>query len=302
MNVQGTTATATAGATRLIERIPFATDGGIAARARLGLVVLATDQTVEHEFRAVLARLPGVALYQARIYNSPTITSETLAAMETDIAPVARLLPPGRFDVVAFGCTSASMVLGEARVLELLAEAHPEAKGTTPITAAFAAFRAFGARRIGVLTPYAAEVNATVQRYIEAAGFEIPVFGSFNEDNDQVTARISPDSVRAAARRVAEAAEVDALFVACTSLRLLEAAEAIEAELGVPVTSSNHAMIWHCLRLAGVNDALPGFGRLYRLDTSTKPASRMTSLGFGGGRHLAPEIYLLDEMHGSAGP
>jgi maleate isomerase len=261
MNVQATGATAT----RLIERIPFETDTGIAARARLGLVVLATDQTLEHEYRAVLARLPGVALYHARIYNSPTITSETLAAMETDIAPVARLLPPGDFDVVGFGCTSASMVLGEARVFELLAEAHPEAKGTTPITAAFAAFRAFGARRIGVLTPYPAEVNATVQRYIEGAGFEIPVFGSFNEGDDQKVACISPDSLRGAAQRIAEAAEIDALFVSCTSLRLLDAAAAIEAELGLPVTSSNHAMIWHSLRLAGVDDAVPGLGRLYAL-------------------------------------
>ena len=269
MNVATATQQTAASATKLIERMPFETDEGIAARARLGLVVLATDQTLEHEYRAVLARLPGVALYHARIYNSPTITPETLAAMETDIAPVARLLPPGRFDVVAFGCTSASMVLGEARVFELLAEAHPEAQATTPITAAFAAFRAFGARRIGVLTPYPAEVNATVQAYVEAAGFGIPVFGSFNEGDDPTVARISTASLRAAARQVAEAAPadapLDALFVACTSLRLLEAAEAIEAELGLPVTSSNHAMIWHSLRLAGIDDSVPGIGRLYTL-------------------------------------
>jgi maleate isomerase len=264
-------ATASATATRLIENIPFETDEGIAARARLGLVVLATDQTLEHEFRAVLSRLPGVALYHARIYNSPTITPETLAAMEKDIAPVARLLPPGRFDVVAFGCTSASMILGEDLVFRLLREAHPEAKGTTPITAAFAAFRALGARRIGVLTPYPAEVNATVQRYIEGAGFEIPAFGSFNEGDDPTVARITPASLRAAARRVVEAAPVDALFVACTSLRLLDAAEGIEAELGLPVTSSNHATIWHCLRLAGVDDAVRDFGRLYALPLETAP-------------------------------
>ena len=266
MNVQ-----AKAGqATRLIERIPFETDAGIAARARLGLLVLSGDYTVEHEFRAVLARVPGVALYASRLYCSATITPETLAAMEGRIAPAAELLlqPGDRFDVVAFGCTSASMILGEARVFELIGQAKPEARATTPITAAFAAFRAFGARRIGVLTPYPAEVNASVQAYVEAAGFEIPVFGSFNEGHDPTVAAISPASLRAAARRVAEAAPVDALFVACTSLRLLEAAESIEAELGLPVTSSNHAMIWHCLRLAGIEDGVPGFGRLYALLTA----------------------------------
>ena len=29
------------------------------------------------------------------------------------------------------------------------------------------------------------------------------------------------------------------------------------------MTSSNHAMAWHALRLAGVDERLPRFGRLY---------------------------------------
>ena len=56
---------------------------------------------------------------------------------------------------------------------------------------------------------------------------------------------------------------VDAVFVSCTSVRLAEAARAIEAETGVPITSSNHAMAWHALRLAGVTDAMPQWGRLF---------------------------------------
>ena len=46
-------------------------------------------------------------------------------------------------------------------------------------------------------------------------------------------------------------------------MRLAEAARAIEAEVGIPVTSSNHAMAWHALRLAGVTDVLPQWGRLF---------------------------------------
>jgi maleate isomerase len=39
----------------------------------------------------------------------------------------------------------------------------------------------------------------------------------------------------------------------------------IEKELGKPVTSSNHAMGWHALRLAGIRDTMPEFGRLFEL-------------------------------------
>ena len=57
---------------------------------------------------------------------------------------------------------------------------------------------------------------------------------------------------------------MDAVFVACTSVRLVEQVQALEDGLGKPVTSSNHATAWHCLRLAGIQDRVPGYGRLMR--------------------------------------
>ena len=60
--------------------LPCTLDQGIAARAAIGLLVLATDQTMEHEF-ARLIRLPGVATYAARLFNDADITPETLRAM-----------------------------------------------------------------------------------------------------------------------------------------------------------------------------------------------------------------------------
>ena len=210
----------------LIEHLPFETDAGIGERARIGLIVLASDFTIEHEWRAIFAALPGVALYESRLFNDPIITPESLRAMEPLIAPAASLILPG-----------------------------------TPL----AAFTALGAKRIAVLTPYRAEVNQIVADYITARGFEVPVFGSFNEGNDRIVAAITPASIKAGIRRILTAGDVDAVFVSCTSVRLAEVAAAIEAEVGLPVTSSNHAMAWHALRLAGIQDGLPQFGKLFTL-------------------------------------
>ena len=74
-----------------ITGIPFEVDDGIAGRARIGLIVLASDHTVEHEFRQVVT-MPGVALYEARIPNSPTITPDTLRAMAQHISERAALI------------------------------------------------------------------------------------------------------------------------------------------------------------------------------------------------------------------
>lgn len=245
--------------------IPFKTDKGVAARARIGVIVLATDHTIEHEFRQIIT-MPGVAFYEARIRNDATITPETLADMESRIAPTADLILPGMaLDVVAYGCTSASMVLGEQTVFDRIHETRPDVACTTPITAAFAAFDAFGARNIAVLTPYRDDVNQRVQSYIEGRGYRVPAFGSFNEEDDNVAARIELDSIRTAAIELGRVDGVDAVFVSCTSIRLATAAREVEEELGKPVTSSNHAMAWHCLRLAGIDDPQPEFGRLFTL-------------------------------------
>jgi maleate isomerase len=245
------------------QHLPHRLDRGIAERAAIGLIVLATDQTLEHECRRLLD-LPGVAFYESRILNDAAITPATLKAMEGRLAEAAGLILPGLpLDVVGFGCTSASMVIGEERVFEQIREARPGVACTTPITAAFAAFRALDMRRIALLTPYRDDINRFIRGYIEARGFEVPVMGSFNEEDDRRAARIDAGSIRDAARRLGRSELVDGVFVSCTSLRLVEAVAGIEAELGKPVTSSNHALAWHCLRLAGIDDRRPGFGRLF---------------------------------------
>ncbi len=255
------------GACEMIEHLAFSTGPGIGTGigsvARIGLVVLASDYTMEHEFRRVFTT-PGVDYYEARIRNSPQITPETLAAMGPLLTDTVDLILPGAdLDVVAFGCTSASMVLGEREVARSIHAARPGAKATNPITAAFAAFKALGARRIAVLTPYRADVNAIVRDYITGNGYQVPVFGSFNEQDDAVVASIDAESLRRAVRTIVEGRDVDAVFVSCTSVRLLDAVCDIEAETGLPVTSSNHALAWHCLRLAGVDEKRPELGRLF---------------------------------------
>lgn len=248
----------------LEEHLPFTLDGGVAERARIGIIVLATDYTMEREWMTLMD-IPGVAVYAARIKNDPQITPETLRAMEPRLTETADLILPGAdLDVLAFGCTSASMAIGEARVFELLEASKPGAKYTTPITSAFAAFRAFGAKRVGVLTPYRADVNRIVADYMTTHGqIEVPVFGSFNEEMDDRVARIDPASIKTGIERLKKLADIDAVFVSCTSVRLATVAAELERDIGLPVTSSNHAMAWHALRLGGVNDERPEFGSLF---------------------------------------
>jgi maleate isomerase len=209
--------------------------------------------------------MQGVAFYTSRLMDSVTITPETLRQTEERLAEAAALILPGlALDVIAFTCTSAAIVNGEDRIFARIHERRPGVPCTTPITAGLAAMRALDLARIALLTPYVQEINEMMRAYIERRGIAVPVMGSFNNSNDNEVARISPASIRDAVYELARPADVDGVFVSCGSLRVVDMVEEIEQAIGKPVTSSNHALAWHSLRIAGYRDPVPGFGRLFR--------------------------------------
>jgi len=245
-------------------QMPYVLDPPLGNRARIGLAVLATDNTIEHEWRQIMTPLDGVAFYESRLFNDTAIRPDTLKKMAGEIGKCGSLILPGvPLDVVAYGCTSGAIAIGEDKVFDLIREVRPEVACTTPITAAFAAFDALGAKNIALLTPYAESVNEMMRAYIEARDYRVTVSGSFNEEDDLRAARISPQSIYDAALELGRMDQVDAVFVSCTGLKVVDILDALEAELGKPVTSSNLALAWHTLRLAGVSDSVEGYGRLF---------------------------------------
>ena len=247
-----------------LSHMPCEMDAGVGTRANIGLVVLSSDQTIEYEYRCLL-NLPGVAVYHSRIAVANTISRESLRDMEKRITEATGLLLPEMpIDVVGYGCTSASMEIGEERVIGLMKAARPESRCTTPITAARAAFTQLGMGSIALLTPYIEDINNYIRAYLEDHGVRVPVMGSFNVEDDRHACRIDPASIRDAAIELGRHRRVDGVFVSCPSLRVAGVIEEIESTLGKPATASNHAMAWHSLRLAGIDDTQEGYGQLYR--------------------------------------
>lgn len=242
----------------------FETDDGIGARARLGLIVLQVDETIEPEFRRFVDQA-GVSLYHSRVPSAPEVTLQTLARMHTEIPAAVRLLPSSvDFDVVGYACTSGATVIGSENVAAAIRSVIPGVAASEPLSAAKAACRALGVGRLAFITPYAAEVSAAMRRNFEAEGIEIAGFGSFEQIEEAVVGRISPASTLDAILDVAGSDVCDAAFVSCTNLRAAGIIEEAEARLGKPVLSSNQVLAWHMLRLAGVNEAMSGRGALFQ--------------------------------------
>jgi maleate isomerase len=231
---------------------------------RIGLIALATDLTSEGDF-ARICTPRNVAVHVARVlYENPT-NAQNLRAMQPRLAEAAKLILPGEtLDAIAYSCTAASVLIGDAEVAAAVQSGRPGVPCVTPIGAALAALRRLGARRISILTPYTEAVTRPVCAFFAERGFELRTAACFGLEDDRRMARLTPQSLVEAAGEICDSA-ADALFVSCTALRACEAAEAIEARIGRPVVTANQAMIWGALRAAGYGEPIPGFGRLFRL-------------------------------------
>ncbi|MCR9254813.1 MAG: aspartate/glutamate racemase family protein [Alphaproteobacteria bacterium] len=227
-------------------------DRGIGTRARIGLIALATDHTVEDEFRELI-RGDGVAFFTTRVLNDPTVTPETLKAMEPRLRDSAATLLPGTpFDVIAYACTSASLLIGHEGVEKAIHQAHPEAKVATTMAAVAAALHRRQAKRIAMVTPYIGAINEAMADYLEADGFTLIRAASFNEPDDNNVARLSAEAIWGAVKELGQAPEVEAVFVSCTNIRAVGHIHEWEAEIGKPIVSSNIALAERCLTLAGL--------------------------------------------------
>jgi maleate isomerase len=232
-----------------------------AVRFRIGLIALATDHTTERDF-AHLCPQDEVAVYVSRVLNYNPTTVENLRRMAPRLSEAAALLLPEEpLDVVAYSCTSASVVIGDEAIQAAIHEAKPGVACVTPPSAAVAAFRHLGVRRISILTPYIRAVSEPFVDYFAACGLDTVSLTCLGIEDDRDMARLAPASIAAVAREVCDP-EAEGLFVSCTALRAAEAAGAIEEALGKPVVTSNQAMAWHALRTAGCDRTVAGYGRL----------------------------------------
>ena len=235
-------------------------DEGRHPRAKIGFVLLATEQTIPGDMEALIPE--GVGVHYSRVPIPDSITCDSLAALAPDLTRAASLLlPDGSLDVVTYGCTSGSLVIGEHRVHELLLEGAPGARSSSIIAAVIRALRAVSASSIVVATPYLDEINQMEKDCLQDAGFNVLDIQGLNLERDSDMVRVMPEFIAEMAVEL-DRIDADAVFISCGALRSIEIIDQVEQRLGKPVITSNQAMAWDALRLAGIRDRIPGFGRL----------------------------------------
>ncbi|WP_269585233.1 maleate cis-trans isomerase family protein [Roseibium sp. Sym1] len=244
-------------------QLPFEIDHSVETTKALGLIVLSADETIEREFREIFHR-QAAALYHTRIESAPDVTPETLMLMKDRLTDAAGFLPGNTpLSVVGYACTSGATVIGADAVAAAVGRAHGSAKVTNPASAVVAALKHLNVTRVGVVSPYVEEVSNAVCALLRDNDLDPVRVGSFGQGEEAVVARIALGSVEDAICSVGSDPQVEAVFTSCTNLRTFPVIEACEKRLGKPVISSNLALAWHMMTLAGLGTAGQGPGRLF---------------------------------------
>lgn len=231
-----------------MKTLPFTLHIDEPSEPAIGLVVLQSDETMEHELRHWLPN--HYRLFHTRVSNSQQIDQNSLYAMKDRLPGSVSLLPSNTaFRVIAYGCTSASTVIGEQAVSDAIRSVFPDCVVTNPISAIKAQLSHLNAHRIALLTPYTPELSEAMRQLLTDSGFKLVHTATFNETRDEHVARISADSISDAIRDLAAPRNIDALVCSCTNLRTYSLLDAMSKEVGRPVISSNSAMAWHIQNL-----------------------------------------------------
>lgn len=238
-------------------------DEGPHRRAQIGYVLVANADLSEADFFAM--KPPGVGVHFTRVPMPREVGVATLTAMERDLAGAAASLMPGRddLDVISYSCTSGTFVIGEDRVIAELRRLNPRPRATTMLSACVAALDALGARRVVLGTAYTPDLTELEVAYLASKGIDVVRAEGLSLTSDEEMNRVTPAWLARFASDI-DSPDADAIFLSCGALRVLPVIEAIEAAIGKPVVFSNQANFWHCLRLAGIDDRIEGFGRLFR--------------------------------------
>jgi len=237
-------------------------DRGNHWRARIGYVLLAMEQTIEDDVYRLTP--PGVGSHFSRVRMPNAVTVENLLAVAEELPVAAGLiLPEATLDAITYACTSGSLVIGEDRVKAQLNKGAPGARASTLVTGAIRALHTLGAKRVVVATPYLDEINFLEEKYFGEQGLEVLDIQGLNITNDEDIVKVSPSFMKDFARSL-DRPDADAIFISCGALRVLDIIEDLEQRVGKPVVTSNQALVWDVLRLAGIDDRIEGYGRLLR--------------------------------------
>lgn len=246
--------------------------------ARIGVLLPSVNTILEPDFYAMAPE--GVTTHTARLRRSTRISEDLpgglreIDAMNEQIEEAADSVATAQVDVILYGCTGGSFMKGPEYNRDIIASIVEQTRirATTTSSAVVNALKQLEIRTVAVVTPRPDYINVLEKGFLEGNGVAVAKIVGLGLTSDY--ASYDPYKTYRFAKEVVRDCldEIDGIFISCTNFPSIEIIEALERDTRKPVVTSNQASFWEALRLAGVNVAITGYGRLLADPGDTNPA------------------------------
>ncbi len=238
----------------------------MSAPLRLGVLTPSSNTALEPLTSAMGAALPGCSAHFSRFKVTEIALSEQALGQFDDskILAAAELLADAKVDVIGWSGTSSGWLGFEAdrRLVERIRE-RTGIVATTAVLALNELLALRGVKRLALVTPYTADVQQRIVANYAAIGIEVVAERHLGIRINHDFAQVEPQHLLALMREVA-VARPEAITTFCTNLHAAPLAEAVEAELDIPLLDTVSTTVWGALRACAADTTpLRGWGRLF---------------------------------------
>jgi maleate isomerase len=239
-------------------------------RKKFGVIAPSTNTIVEPDFYRMI--VPGVTAHFSRIWirnqdlSSDAMFENLLEQIREETRYAVQRVLTAEVEYMVMGMSAETFWGGVEGNRRFVADIQEASGGLGVATGAEACERAlglFGAKRIGVVTPYQPIGDQNVVRFFSEIGFEVVNITGLKCPTAVAIAHVSEDTLRSALLEV-DGPDVDALVQVGTNLSMVRLADEAERWLKKPVIAINAATWWLALRQNGIEDKVYGAGRLLR--------------------------------------
>lgn len=230
-------------------------------KAMIGLILPSLNGIMEPELNAMAPE--GVSVHATRLLLPSGPSLEDLKKMAEGTESAAELLASAGVNIIAYACTSGSLVGGagwDKKLINRIEKAIP-LPATTTSTAVIRACRELGVSKVALATPYDEATNQVEKEFLETHDIEVVNMKGLNLHGDEL--RKAPPETTYNLTCEVDTDKADAVFISCTGFKTITIIEKLEQKLGKLVFSSNTATMWDVLKKLGVTEALKGYGKLF---------------------------------------
>lgn len=251
-------------------------------QARIGMFIVGAEAVPEAEWWAMAP--PGVSVHAARVTAStpwaPWRDDRSGVTLSDDLDRGAAQFAAMRLEAVVIGHSSSSLVGGagwdEAVVAALSARLGDRTRVTTNGLDCQAALRASGIRKPFLVLPAWFNEATAAAGVAYFSGQGLAPAGHLRYDPGRKWRDEPPGDLYRLGMgfdqeieplytqiRAACPSGADGVLIAGTGFRCVGILDVLERDLGRPVVAANQASLWHCMRLAGVQARVEGYGSLF---------------------------------------